>query len=345
MVTATSRTPRILCFGELLLRLSPPDDWLEQQSMNVFVGGAELNVATALAHWGLPSAYCTALPDNYLSQQIIHSLNQKNVDTSRIKFSGERIGTYYLPQGKDLKNAGVIYDRAYSSFWNLKPGDINWKELLKGITWFHCSAITPALNANVAALLLEAVKEAQRQNITVSIDLNYRNKLWQWGVQPAEVMKEIVAHCDVVMGNLWAVENLLGISSSIKESKGKSDEELIAAAGTSMLQLHKTYPSVQTMAYTFRLSDRYFAVLQHGPQQCISQQFKLHSIIDGVGSGDAFMARLIYGLHQQLPAQTTIDFAAASAVSKLSIKGDATTATISDIQKLISQHAATIPNS
>jgi 2-dehydro-3-deoxygluconokinase len=344
MVTATHHTPRILCFGELLLRLSPPDDWLEQQSMNVYVGGAELNVATALALWGLPSAYCTALPDNYLSQQIIRSLNQKNVNTSCIKFSGERIGTYYLPQGKDLKNAGVIYDRAYSSFWNLKPGDIDWKDRLQGVRWFHCSAITPALNANTAALLLEAVQEAKRQNISVSIDLNYRSKLWQWGVQPAEVMKEILAHCDVVMGNLWAVESLLGISSSVKESKGKSDEELIAAASASMLQLHKIYSSVQTMAYTFRLSDRYFAVLQHGSQQCISRQFQLHSIIDGVGSGDAFMAGLIYGLHQQRSAQNTIDFAAESAVSKLSIKGDATTATTSDIQKLISQHAATIPN-
>lgn len=336
---------KILCFGELLLRLSPPDDWLQQQNIGVFVGGAELNVATALALWGLPSAYCTALPDHPLSHQIIRSLNEKAIDTSGIRYCGNRIGIYYLPQGKDLKNAGVIYDRAFSSFWYLKPGDINWEQAFEGVAWFHCSAITPALNANTAALLLEAVKEAGKRNITVSIDLNYRNKLWQWGQQPFEVLKEIVENCQVVMGNLWAVESLLGIPSSIAESKGKSDAELIAAASASMLQLHQTYPSVQTMAYTFRLSDRYFAVLRHGSEQCFSQQFSLGTITDGVGSGDAFMAGLVYGLYQQHSSQRITDFAAAAAVSKLAIKGDATTATVSDIEKQMKQHAATIHHS
>lgn len=330
---------KLLCFGELLLRLSPPDDWLQQQKLDVFVGGAELNAATALALWCLPSAYFTALPPHYLSKQILASLNEKGIDTSRVKFCGDRIGTYYLPLGKDLKNAGVVYDRAHSSFWYLKPGDVNWQQVFEDVAWFHCSAITPALNADTAALLLQAVKEAEKQNIAVSIDLNYRSKLWQWGQPPVDVMKEIVAHCSVVMGNLWAVESLLGIASSMAESKGRSDAELIAAASESTLQLQKDFRSVQAVAYTFRLSNRYFGVLQQGAAQTVSQQFSLGSVTDGVGSGDAFMAGLIYGLHTQQSAQTIIDFAAAAAVSKLSIKGDATTATADDVNQLITKNA------
>ena len=143
---------RILCFGELLLRLSPQlgGEWLKHNSMPVFLGGAELNVARALANWQLPVVYSTALPDHYLSREIIAFLEQKQIDASRIQVAGNRIGTYYLPQGADLKSAGVIYDRAYSSFWELKRGQIDWDVVLQDVSWLHFSAISPALNENVA---------------------------------------------------------------------------------------------------------------------------------------------------------------------------------------------------
>ncbi|HYK55470.1 MAG TPA: sugar kinase, partial [Flavisolibacter sp.] len=199
---------RIFCFGELLLRLSPQLEgkWIKEHSMPVFIGGAELNAATALARWDVPVAYGTALPDNYLSKEIIAAVQQKNIDTRKIIFNGNRIGTYYLPQGADLKNAGVIYDRAHSSFWDLQPGQMNWEEVFTDVDWFHFSAISPALNANVAAVCKEAVEAARKKGITISVDLNYRAKLWQWGKQPLEVMPELVQNCDVIMGNLWAAE-------------------------------------------------------------------------------------------------------------------------------------------
>lgn len=123
----------VLCLGELLLRLSPQANggWLQQNVMPVFLGGAELNVATALARWGMPVGYCTALPDHYLSREIIAAVQQRGVDTKDVFFSGNRIGTYYLPQGADVKAAGVIYDRAYSSFWELEPGQIDWDQGLQ----------------------------------------------------------------------------------------------------------------------------------------------------------------------------------------------------------------------
>lgn len=332
---------QILCFGELLLRLSPQlnGQWIAQNNMPVFIGGAELNCATALAKWELPVSYCTALPDHYLSREIINDVQSKGIDTSKIRLSGNRIGTYYLPQGADLKNAGVIYDRAYSSFWELKPGDIDWDVVLEGMSWLHLSAISPALNENVAAICIETARRAAQKGLTVSIDLNYRSKLWQYGKAPHQVMPELLQHCHVVMGNIWAAQSLLGLSVTIEESKGKTSEELVVAAGVSMKAMHAAYPKVQTIAYTFRLPHSYFAVLQHGGEMCVSQQHGIKEVVDGVGSGDCFMAGLIYGLYSSHPPQEIINFAAAAAHNKLFIKGDATTSSVDQIKKEILHHA------
>jgi 2-dehydro-3-deoxygluconokinase len=325
---------KVFCFGEILLRMSPSLNrkWIDDAMMPVYVGGAELNVANALAKWNLPVKYGTAMPDNYLSKEIMEELQSKNIDVSAIYLSGSRIGSYYLPQGADLKNAGVIYDRAYSSFAELQPGMINWDKALEDCSWFHFSAISPALNENAALVCKEALKAASSKGLTISVDLNYRAKLWQYGKQPQEIMPELVSYCQVIMGNIWAVESLLGIQSPIESSTGKSKEELLEAAGKSMLQLHKQYPQAQSFAYTFRLEKDYWAVLQHGPEMAISKQFLIGEVIDKVGSGDCFMAGLIYGLYQKNTPRDIINYAAAAAVGKLQEVGDATRQTIEQVK-------------
>lgn len=323
----------VFCFGELLLRMSPvlERQWIADAKMPVYIGGAELNVATALAKWKLPVKYSTALPDNYLSKEIVDGLRARNIDTSAIHFSGNRIGMYYLPQGADLKNAGVIYDRAYSSFSELQPGMINWDKALEGCSWFHFSAISPAVNENTAAVCKEALNAASAKGMTISVDLNYRSKLWQFGRQPQDVMAELVKYCQVIMGNIWAVESLLGIESTIISSAGKLKEQLAEAAGKSMFQLHQQYPQAQSLAYTFRLEKDYWAVLQHGAEMAVSKQFLIGEVIDKVGSGDCFMAGLIYGLCNKHAAQQIINYAAAAAVGKLQEVGDATQQTIEQV--------------
>ena len=206
--------PLAFCFGEILLRMSPElgGRWLADAQMPVYIGGAEANVARALAQWGLPVTYGTAMPEHYLSREIETNLQGLGVRTS-VLWTGSRIGTYYLPQGSDLQHAGVIYDRAHSSFAELVPGMIDWETVLKGTTWFHFSAISPALTPSVASVCREALEAATRLGITVSIDLNYRAKLWQYGASPIEVMPELVQYCDVVMGNPVGGRNLVGHSS------------------------------------------------------------------------------------------------------------------------------------
>ena len=328
---------KIFCFGEILLRLSPTggSESFEQNLMPVYVGGAELNAAHALSLWKLPVKFCTAMPDNFLTESIRKYLEHKEIDTSAIVHIGERLGIYYLEQGKDMKNTGVVFDRAGSSFAELRPGIINWQAVLKEVSWFHFSAIAASLTNNAAAVCLEAVEAANDLGITISVDLNYREKLWQYGKKPVDIMPELVKYCDVMMGNIWAVESLLGLASPIKESMDKSENDLIDAAAKSINEIHLTYPKVQTIAFTYRLDDKYFAVIENESETLISKTFKLFNVIDKVGSGDCFMAGLIYGLYKKHSLQQVVDFAATAAVGKLYEKGDTTKQSIEEINKRI----------
>lgn len=327
----------VLCFGELLLRLSPQlnGEWIRQNNMPVFIGGAELNTATALANWNLPVSYCTALPDHYLSEQIIEFISGKKIETNKIQLRGNRIGTYYLPQGADLKNAGVIYDRAYSSFWELKPGQLDWDEILKDVSWFNFSAISPALNENLAAVCKEGAEAASKKSITVSVDLNYRAKLWQYGKQPHEVMPDLVEYCDIVMGNVWAAEKMLGIA--VEENITDSKEAYLQQALKTSKEIFKKFPKCKQVANTFRFDAgqavKYYAALYNGEHLYVSNEQHSKNIIDKVGSGDAFMAGLIYGNYNKHLPQQVIDFAAAAAFNKLFTRGDATTASVEEIKK------------
>lgn len=328
---------KVLCFGELLLRYSPElnQGWIRQASMPVYVGGAEVNTASALALWNIPAELCTVLPDNYLSREIQDYLNSRHIGTSRIRLAGSRIGSYYLPQGTDLKGAGVIYDRAHSSFYTLQPGDIDWEEVLDGVSWLHLSAISPALNAQTAAVCLEAVQTAAAKNINISIDLNYREKLWRWGKTPAEIMPGLVEHANLVMGNIWAAEKMLGIA--VDPAMGSEKQHYVRQAEITSRVLIDRFPLVQAVANTFRF-DRagtveYYATLLEGEAMVVSREFSTENVVDRVGSGDCFMAGLIYGAINRLSSGEKINFAAAAAFSKLFIQGDATTSSVAGVYR------------
>ncbi len=322
----------ILCFGEILLRIQPS---LKNATANIYIGGAEANVAASLAHWDLPVEYVSCLPQHELGQAVVTELQTLRIGCNRMLYGGDRIGTYYLQQGADMKSSSVIYDRAHSAFANLKPGSIDWQSMLKDVHWLHWSAITPAIAVHHPAIMEELLFAAKQKGITVSVDLNYRAKLWQYCRRPAQFMQPLMQYCDVVMGNLWAVESLLEIPSSQPTSEGQSQQALLEAAGQSMLQLHSTYPQIQAMAYTFRMADSYWAVLQHGPEMTTSATHSLATVIDKVGTGDSFMAGLILGLQQpSWSNQQCIDFAAAAAVSKFAVPGDFNTTPLTTIQSM-----------
>jgi 2-dehydro-3-deoxygluconokinase len=326
---------KVFCFGEILLHYAPPSgtNYIDSHQMPFYLGGAELNVASALANWEMPVKYATAMPANFLAENIIGYLKKKNIDTSAIQFSGHRIGCFYLATGLDMKSAGVVYDRDNSSFASIQKGSIDWKVVLKDVHWFHFSAISASLTENATDVCTEALIAATELGIPISVDLNYRAKLWQYGKTPIEVMSHLVKYCSVLMGNLWAVEDMLGISSSISSSVGSSNEELVKAAHKSMTTLKEQFPLLNTMAYTFRLADNYFGVLNSENIFYNSSVYELKEVKNIVGTGDCFMAGLIYGIRHHHTPEEIINFAAAAAVGKLYELGDATEQSLEQIKK------------
>jgi 2-dehydro-3-deoxygluconokinase len=331
----------VLSFGEILLRMVPDagGEWLNNNTLPVFAGGAELNVATALALWNVSSKYFTAMPQNGLSAHLVNYLDQKQIDTSAIHYHGNRLGLYFLTQGEDLKHDALIYDRANSAFATLRPGIIDWDKVLSGVTWFHFSTICPAISQQIADVCLEALQAASAKGITISVDLNYRSKLWQYGKQPQVIMPELIEYCDVIMGNIWAAEKMLGIEifGDIHES-GQKSIYLKEALSTSQ-RISEKYPKCKAVANTFRFDGtgdiNYYAALYAGGEFYSSQEYDTREIVAKVGTGDCFMAGLIYGFYNGMSEQQTLEFGTAAAFQKLFIASDATTQTVEEINQTI----------
>lgn len=319
------------------MRMSPAlqGEWLRQHSLPVYLGGAELNVAQALARWQQPVKYVTAMPANSMSDDIRHYLGSRHIDHDSIVYTGERTGIYYLPQGTDLKHQAVIYDRAGSSFASLRPGQINWDAVFADAGWFHFTAISPALNEYMPAVCLEAVQEARKRNLFISVDLNYRARLWQYGQKPESVMPALVSYCDLVMGNIWSMHSLLGVPLDENIHTNPADDKYLSHARQSSAFLFEQFPAVKFAANTFRFDVesgiRYFASLDEPGRQYQSPVFKVKSVVDKVGSGDCFMAGLIAGFCRGWAEGEIIRFAAKAAIGKLQELGDATSQTMEAI--------------
>jgi 2-dehydro-3-deoxygluconokinase len=329
---------KVLSFGELLLRMSPRvnGEWIRENNIATYIGGAELNVATALGAWDVPSKYFTALPENALSDDLMQYMKGKNIDPSAVHFSGNRIGLYFLPQGSDLKNAGVIYDRAYSSFSELKPGMVDWDTVLADVSWLHFTAISPALNQNVTDVCHELLQVASKKGITISLDLNFRAKLWKYGKQPVEIMPALAQYCDLIMGNIWAAGRLLGMPLDESVEKIHQKEVYLKHAHQTSEEILRHFPKVKHVANTFRFDRQdgginYYATLYTAGQMYVADEINVDDIKDKIGSGDCFMAGLIYGYYNQMSPDEIINFSATAAVGKMYETSDATSQSIKQI--------------
>jgi 2-dehydro-3-deoxygluconokinase len=293
--------------------------------MGVFIGGAELNVSRALARWQVPVSFLSRLPDNFLAKQVERQLQEEQVDTSQILKGGRRMGLYFLPTGETIQNQGVIYDREGSSFWELKREMIDWDSIFDGVSWFHISAINPALNDEIAWLCEAGMKAAHDKGITVSMDLNYRPKLWKTGRDPRWVMESLLPYCHVVMGNVWAADSMLGILVD-KSFQTHDKEACVQHAQITSKRIMELFPDVREVYNTFRFETNelsYFATLNTKEESFVSTTYRAADIVDKVGSGDCFMAGIIFGASQNKAAQETLDFCTAAAFQKLFTKGDA----------------------
>ena len=204
---------KIVTFGEIMLRLATPDylRFTQTNSYNATFGGGEANVAVSLANYGMETEFVTRLPHNDIAQACVMELRRYGVGVDNIVYGGNRIGIYFLETGAVARPSKVIYDRANSSIAEIQPGMIDWKEVFKDAKWFHWTGITPAISEGAAQACLEAIKVAREMGVTISCDLNYRKNLWKYGKTAAEVMPELVAECDIVLGNEEDAEKIFGI--------------------------------------------------------------------------------------------------------------------------------------
>jgi len=204
---------RIVTFGEIMLRLSPPGykRFSQTYSFDVVYGGGESNVAVSLANYGMDAALASRIPKTDIGECAVMELRKRGVDTNHILREGERLGIYFLETGAVSRGSKVVYDRAHSGMSTIEAGMINWETVLSGADWFHWTGITPALSQGAADACLEAIKTANKMGITVSTDLNYRKKLWKYGKQPGEIMPALVEGCDIILGNEEDAEKHFGL--------------------------------------------------------------------------------------------------------------------------------------
>ncbi len=339
-------TKKIVTFGEIMMRLSPPGylRFGQASSLDMTFGGGEANVAVSLANFGLPVDYITRLPDNDLGKSCVRFLRQFNVGVEKIVYGGERLGIYFLEMGSMQRGSKVVYDRAHSAISTIGPGMIDWKEVFADADWFHWTGITPAISEGTAAVCLEAVKTAQEMGVTVSCDLNYRKNLWKWGKKPAEVMPELVSYTDVAIGNEEDAEKVFGIhapDSDVTAGKVEAGKYRYVCE-----KLNERFPNLKTIAITLRGSisashNQWSAVLWHEGTFYEGLNFDITHIVDRVGGGDSFMGGLIYGLQMYgADKQKTLNFAIAASCLKHSIFGDFNLVTVNEVEKLMSGDAS-----
>ena len=339
---------KVVTFGEIMLRLSPPANLRLSQahSFDVIYGGGESNVAVSLSNYGVPVEFVTRLPQNDVGECAMMEMRKRGVGTQHIIYGGDRLGIYFLETGAVSRGSKVIYDRAHSAMAEITAGMIDWDSVFEGVGWFHWTGITPAISQGASDACLEAVKIASEKGITVSTDLNYRAKLWKYGKASEPIMTELTSFCDIILGNEEDAEKHFGIKPEGLDITTQGDQVKAEAFQSVCEQMMKKFPKAKKVITTLRGSisashNTWAGILYDGKNIYTSPEYKITHIVDRVGGGDSFMGGLIYGLLQYLEDdQNALNFAVAASCLKHTIKGDANLVTVAEVEKLMSGDAS-----
>lgn len=339
---------KVVTFGEIMLRLAPPGflRFSQTNSFDVIYGGGESNVAVSLANYGVPVDFVTRLPNNDIGQCALMEMRKRGVNTQNIVFGGERLGIYFLETGAVSRGSKVVYDRAHSAICEIEPGMIDWVKVFVGAGWFHWTGITPAISQGAADACLEAVKVASKMGITISTDLNYRAKLWNYGGDREAIMTELTSYCDIILGNEEDAEKHFGFKPEGLDITTQGHDLKAEAFLSVCTQMMEKFPRAKKVITTLRGSisasnNTWAGVLYDGKKMYETRQYQITHIVDRVGGGDSFMGGLIYGmLKYPDDDQNALDFAVAASCLKHTIKGDANLVTVDEVQKLMGGDAS-----
>ena len=321
---------KIITFGEIMLRLTPPARLRFNQTkiFQASYGGSEANVAVALANYGLPSEFVTCLPDNRIAEACIDDLRSYGVITEHILRSGQRLGLYYMEEAAAMRSSQVVYDRAGSSFDTLRPGMIDWAAIFRGAAWFHWSGIAAAVSASTAEVCAEAIAAARKAGLTVSCDLNYRKNLWKYGKTAQEVLPPLMAQCDFFFGTDDEYERILGLRLPKFEARDASYQPDTAGYEAASRQVAERFPACRGIVFGLRsvLSANHHLIsgtLYTDGRLYTSRVYDVDCVVDCVGVGDAFVGGLIYGLACHAgDMQFALDFGTAACALKNTVPGD-----------------------
>lgn len=333
---------KVVTLGEIMIRLSTPrfERFIQADSFDVVYGGGEANVAVSLANFGLNAYFVSKLPKNEIGQAAVNHLKRYGVNTDYILRGGERIGLYYLESGASMRPSKVIYDRAHSAIAEADVSDFNFDEIFKNADWFHFSGITPAISQKATILTEEALKSAKRNNVTVSVDLNYRKKLWT-PEKAQEVMTRLMQYVDVCIGNEEDAELTLGFKPGKTDvTAGELELEGYKSIFKQMIDKFNFKYVISTLRESYSASDNgWSACIYDGKEFYHSRKYDIR-IVDRVGGGDSFAAGLIYGLLTGKDYKEALEFGVAASALKHTIHGDFNMVTVSEVEQLLQGDAS-----
>lgn len=325
-----------------MLRLSPSGQnvrFVQADRFDVIYGGGEANVAVSCANYGHHATFVTKLPAHEIGQSAINALRRYGVDTSHIARGGNRIGIYYAETGVSMRPSKVIYDRAGSSISEAKPADFDFDAIMEGADWFHWSGITPAISDLAAELTRLACEAAKRHGVTVSVDLNFRKKLWT-SEKAQQVMRPLMQYVDVCIGNEEDAQLCLGFKPDADVEGGNTDADGYKGIFEQMRREFGFKYVVSTLRESLSASHNgWKAMIFDGNEFYVSKRYDILPIIDRVGGGDSFSGGLIHGLLTKQSMGEALEFAVAASALKHTINGDFNMVSAEEVEALAGGNA------
>jgi 2-dehydro-3-deoxygluconokinase len=326
---------RVVTLGEMMARLSPPKGMRLRQAnaFDIHFGGAEANVAVSLAQFGIQVSFVSAFPPNDLGDSAVGTLRRYGVDTRFVVRKDGRLGLYYLEHGHGARPSKVVYDRAFSAVSTLDPEDVDWANVLDGASWFHWTGITAALSGSLLDVLQKGLEIARKNGITVSVDLNYRKKLWDED-RAREVMTDLMSFVDILIGNEEDPIKIFGIEPKGTDvDKGKLDVEGYKELTKTLRDRFSFKKVAITLRESVSASENFWSACLFNGKEFIHGPRYHVPVIDRVGTGDAFAAGLIYSLLQGKNDGKALSFGIAAACLKHSIWGDFNIVDVEEVER------------
>ena len=332
---------KVITMGEIMLRLSTPNNekFIQADEFDINYGGGEANVAVSLANYGHEAEFVTAVPDNEIGECAVAALRKYNVATSHIAKCGQRLGIYFLESGSAMRPSKVVYDRANSSIATATEADFDFDAIFDGADWFHFTGITPAISDSAAALTEKALIAAKKHGVKVSVDLNFRKKLWS-SEKAQKVMTGLMKYVDVCIGNEEDAELCLGFKPEADVEGGETNAEGYKGIFRAMAREFGFKYVVSTLRESYSATHNgWKAMIYNGEEFYESKRYDIFPIIDRVGGGDSFSGGLIHGLLTMKSQGEALEFAVAASALKHTIPGDFNLVSAAEVQSLAGGNA------